>query len=239
MKKILILEDKEIHIEILKKVLEDISDIQVLVADTVESAYKLTMENTINLFLVDIILDTEIRGDVSGLRFVEAIREMPKYSFTPLIFITALEDPKMYAFSELHCFGYIEKPFDSTAVKQLISEALEFPYSEKKDKNIYFRNDGVMYAVNSKDIIYIENSKRKLLRHTTKDKFAVPYKTCKEILDELESKKFVQCNRYTIINKDYIERIDYVNRFMKLRDVDEEVEIGVAMKKRLMHELSN
>ena len=108
MKKILILEDKEIHIKILENILKDINNIQVLVAKTIEEAYKLAMENTINLFLIDIILDTEVRGDVSGLRFVEAVREIPKYSFTPLIFITSLEDPKLFAYKELHCFGYIE-----------------------------------------------------------------------------------------------------------------------------------
>lgn len=239
MKKILILEDVKIHRTALEKILEDISDIQVLVAETMETAYKLSMENTINLFLVDIILDTQVRGDVSGLKFVEAIRKNLKYSFTPLIFITSLEDPKLYAYSELHCFGYIEKPFDPTTVKNLIKDALKFPYIEDGGKNLYFRNEGIMYAINSKDIVYIENSKRKLLIHTTKDKFAVLYKTCKEILEELESKRFIQCNRCTIINKNYIETIDYANRFIKLKGVDEEVEIGVAMKKRVMDELSN
>lgn len=234
MKKILILEDKEIHIKILENILKDISDIQVLVASTIEVAYKLAMENTINLFLIDIILDTEVRGDVSGLKFVEAIREIPKYSFTPLIFITSLEDPKLFAYRELHCFGYIEKPIDPTTVKKLIEKALKFPTCENKDKNIYFRSDGVMYAINSKDIIYIENSRRKLLVHTTKDKFTVPYKTCKDVLRELDSSNFIQCSRYTIINKDFVELIDYANRYIKLRGIDEEVEIGAAMKKRVM-----
>lgn len=239
MKKVLILEDIKIHIEALEKILEDISDVQVLVADTMETAYKLAFENTINLFLVDIILDTQVRGDVSGLKFAEAIRKNSQYLFTPIIFITSLEDPKLHAYSKLHCFGYIEKPFDPTIVKNLIKEALKFPYIKEKDKTLYFRNDGIMYAIDSKDIVYIENSKRKLLIHTTKDKFAVLYKTCKEILEELESKSFIQCNRYTIINKNYIEMIDYPNRFIKLKGVDEEVEIGVAMKKRVKDELSN
>ena len=239
MKKILVLEDKEIHIRTLEKVLEGIDNVQVLVAESIETAYKSALENTINLFLIDIILDTEIRGDVSGLKFVESIREMPKYSFTPLIFITSLEDPKLYAYRELHCFGYIEKPFDPTTVKKLIEQALEFPCCENKDKTIYFRSDGVMYAVNSKDIVYIENSKRKLFIYTTKERFTVPYMTCKKILQELESDNFIQCSRYIIINKNYIELIDYVNRYIKLRGVKEAVEIGSSMKKKVMYEICN
>ena len=96
-----------------------------------------------------------------------------------------------------------------------------------------------MYAVNTRDIVYIENSRRKLLIHTTKEKFAVPYKTCKQMLEELELNNFLQCNRYTIINKDYIEMIDYVNRYIKLKGVDTLVDIGAAMKKRLMDGLDN
>lgn len=239
MKKILVLEDKEIHIKMLEKVLEDIHDVTIFAATSVEMAYKIVMENTINLLLIDIILDTAVKGDVSGLKFAHAIRKIPKYAFTPLIFITSLEDPKLYAYKELHCFGYIEKPFDPPAVKKLTKQALEFPNYEIKDKNIYFRTDGIMYAVNSKDIIYIENSKRKLVIHTTKEKFAVPYKTCKEMLEELETDNFLQCSRYVIINKDYVELVDYANRYIKLRGIDEAVEIGVAMKKRVMDEFSD
>ncbi len=139
MKNILIVEDKEIHRKTLMKLLEGIEDIQVFVAATVEEAYVISMENTIHLFLVDIILNTDVRGDVSGLKFVETIRGIHKYKFSPLIFITSLEDPELYAYKELHCFGYIEKPFNPKEVINMVKLALEFPEKEKKDKNIYLR----------------------------------------------------------------------------------------------------
>lgn len=240
MKKVLIVEDKEIHRITLKRVLEGIDEnFQIYVAGTLEEAYKLSIENTINLFLVDIILDTTARGDVSGLKFAESIRAMSQYSFTPLIFITSLEDPQLHAYRELNCLGYIEKPFDPVEVKNLIEKAFKFPEIKQKDKTVFFRKEGIVYSVKAKDIIYIESSRRKLVVHTTKEVLTVPYKTCSQILEELESDDFIQCSRYTIINKNYVESIDYVNRFIKLEGEERDIEIGISMKKKVKDELGD
>ena len=38
-------------------------------------------------------------ADVSGIEFAQKIRTIEKYAFTPIIFTTSLEDPKLYAFT--------------------------------------------------------------------------------------------------------------------------------------------
>lgn len=237
MKKVLILEDKEIHRKTLTKILEEINaPLQIYSAETVAEAYQISMEHTINLFLVDIILDTEIRGDVSGLKFVESIRKIPQYSFTPIIFTTSLEDPELHAYKDLHCYGYIEKPFDKEVVKNLIKETLNFPETGKSDENVYFRNDGIVYSIKAEDIVYIEVSRKEIIIHTTKEDMTMSYMPVNQILDKLDSSNFIQCNRGCIINKKHVEYMDYVNRYIKLRGVDNYVEIGRAMKARLLDE---
>ena len=42
------------------------------------------------MFLVDIILDEDKSSDTSGIKLVEGIRRIPKYMFTPVLFITSL-----------------------------------------------------------------------------------------------------------------------------------------------------
>ena len=237
MKRVLILEDKEIHRRTLLKILEEIEEsVQVYTTDKIADAYKISMENTINLFLVDIILDTEEKGDVSGLKFVDSIRKVPQYSFTPVIFITSLEDPRMHAFHELHCYGYIENPFDKQTVKELITHTLKFPTPENEDRNIYLRTEGIMYAVKVKDIVFIEISRRKIVVHTVNETITVSYMTSEKMLKELDSSDFVQCSRKNIVNKKYVEQIDFVNRYIKLHDVDGYIEIGSTMKERVKHE---
>lgn len=233
MKKVLIVEDNELHRATLIKLLKQIDcTVEIYDTDNVQEAYRIAMEHIINLFLVDIILDVTLPGDVSGIKFAENIRKVSKYLFTPLIFITSLEDPQLYAFREIHCHGYIEKPFDPLEVKRLIKESFNFPELRDNNKNIFFRKEGIVYAVKVKEIIYIENTRRKLVIHSMNETITASYKTCEDILKELDSPDFIQCSRYTIVNRNYIETIDYVNRYIKLKGGRGDLDIGVTMKKR-------
>lgn len=238
--KILIIEDKKAHMDAICNIINDLNkDIEIYCAFDENEAYKIAMETHIQLFLVDIILKTKKPGDVTGLRFVQEIRAVKKYSFAPIIFITSLEDPKLYSYSQLHCFDFIEKPFDERKVKESILKALDFPVKTNDERYVYFRKEGIVYSQYVKDIIYIECGKRSVIIYSVKDKLEVPYKTCDEILHELNSDMFVRCSRYAIVNKAYIEYIDYANRLVKLKHIDKPVEIGVIQKQKFRRELEN
>lgn len=139
---ILVVEDNEVHMNALHIIIKDLHrDVKVYYANSLEKAFQLVLEHHIHLFLIDIILNTQKPGDVSGLNFAKEIREIIKYKFTPLVFITSLEDPKLYSYSQLHCLGYIEKPFNVTQVRNTILNALEFPIKEDDDRYVYFQNE--------------------------------------------------------------------------------------------------
>lgn len=229
---VLIVEDKQNHMDAINKIVTELDvNIMIFKAYTLEEAYKILSAHHIHLFLLDIILDTDKAGDVSGLRFANDLRRDKRYEFTPIIFITTLEDPRLYSYSQLHCFGYIEKPFNPLQVQQLVRSALNFPIAVPDNKILYFRNDGIIYSIHVEDIIYIENSRRRLHIHCVKEDFEVAYKTVTEILAELDSPDFLQCSRYVIVNRNYIEKIDFTNRYLNLKGVKETIEIGIIMKK--------
>ena len=237
-KNILIVEDKEAHRVALHKIVNSVSeDVVVYEAEDVHTAYHISMSKHIHLFLLDIILCPQMQGDTMGLDFAREIRKVKKYQFTPIVFITSLEDPKLYTYSRLHCWRYIEKPFNPQIVKETILEALEVPIEDDKERSVHFRKDGIIYAVKVGDIIYIENKRRKIIIHCKDEILEIPYKTCEEIIRELDSKKFVQCSRQMIVNKSYINQIDFPNRYLKLRHVDRLIDISVSFKKRLKDEL--
>ncbi len=240
MRNILILEDKQSHMDALYKIVSEVNNqLRVFTASTEKEAFQIVMEQQIHLFLIDIILHPENPGDVSGLKFVREIRGIRKYQFTPLIFITSLEDPKLYSYSQLHCFGYIEKPFDVKQVQVLIAEALEFPAEDEAERSVYFRKDGILYAKSIKEIIYIENRKRKVTIHCKGDLLDIPYQTCDEILSEINSNLFVRCSRCAIVNKKFIEEIDYTNRYIKLKGIKQPVEIGPIWKKEFREKMGS
>lgn len=239
MKKVLILEDQRDTREALSMMVGRLSrDIEIFAVDNVDDAYSETLQSTIDVFLIDIILNTKKPGDVSGIIFADRIRQVRKYAFTPVIFITSLQDLELCAYRNIHCFGYIEKPFSYPEVEQLIHQALMYETKRENSKRIYFRIDGIVFAQETKEIICAEVYKHVLEVWTKNDKILrVPYMTCGQFLKEADSSHFVQCSRNTIINVEYIHNIDFTNRMIKLKYCEKIVTIGVTYVKRLAKDL--
>ena len=131
-KNILIVEDKEATLRMLEKLIrEDVGGVAVFLARDYESALREAVLRNIDVFLIDIVLDTAVT-DASGMRFAKRVREDENYLFTPIIFITGLEDPRLYAYKELHSFGYIEKPFAKENVVELPTASVAEAAKEEK-----------------------------------------------------------------------------------------------------------
>ena len=93
MKAVLIIEDNAASMEMLAKITNEVDpEIVVHRAVNQNEAYASAMRISIDLFLIDIMLDPKNPGDVSGMRFANRIRMVERYKYVPMIFITALED---------------------------------------------------------------------------------------------------------------------------------------------------
>lgn len=240
-KEILIIEDNIKWLENIKEAVNSVSgEIKVFAEDKLAEAYQIAMERNIDLFIIDIILNPGITGDVSGMKFAENLRQNEKYRFTPIIFVTSLEDPKLLAYANIHCYGYIEKPFKKEEAAKIIEEALSIPLKKENRKEyVYFRKEGILYGLRKEDIVYIESSAHGTIICSVFETIKIPYWTIKNLLIELNSCAFIQCNRNTIINKKYIEYIDSTNRYVKLRNINLRIEIGIIMKNRFLQEIEN
>lgn len=238
MRRILVVEDDDSMRRHLCEIIKGLNrNVEVHTASNLKDAYELAMEHEIHLFLVDIILEPDNSGDVSGLRFVQEMRGVKRYEFIPIIFITSLQDPKLYTYSQLKCFEFIEKPFDERRVEKAISRALNFPVASDHDRFIFFKKDGITYSLCIEEIQYIDIIRRNLTVHCESGVFHVPYKTCKEMMKELGSTSFTKCNRFTIINKRHIEYVDYTRRYVKLKNVKRVFDIGPIMKNKFKKEM--
>ena len=81
MRSVLIVEDNVVHMEMLTKILKEIDmEITVYKASNQDEAYAYTMKNRINLFLIDVVLDSKMPGDVSGMRFADRVRRIQIYT---------------------------------------------------------------------------------------------------------------------------------------------------------------
>lgn len=239
MKKVLILEDQKDTRDALTKIVKEIDDNAIVYALSSEKeAYYIAMEKTIDLFLIDIILHPgKKEGDKSGADFAQNIRTVSKYQFTPIIFLTSLYDSKLHMYSSLHCYKFIEKPFDYGEVRAVISEAIRYRTEDGKDRRIFFRRKGLLEAIAIQDIIYAQSVGHELLVVTTEERTEIPYKTCKTMLEELDSEDFLQCNRKTIVNQNFIKSVDTVNRYVYLKGCTDILEIGSVLKKSFVNNL--
>ncbi len=238
MRNVLILEDKPQQLEVLASIVSEIDKkLTIYKAENVGAAYQIIGEKTIHLFIIDIILQPEKLYDVQGLEFIQAIRGHKKYEFTPIIIVTSLQDPKLYSYSKLHCYAYIEKPFKPEQIKLVVKEALNFPKQETRNQLAFFRKDGIVYVKAVKDIICIECSRREAKIHCLEEILEIPYMTCESIMRALDSDDFIQCSRYSVVNKRYIEMIDYSNRYIKMKHMSLPIEIGITMKKKFREKL--
>ena len=234
MKKILVLEDNSATLEYLVALLKEVEiKNDILACTNIKDAYQYALEKDIDLFIIDIILDTSRPGDSSGLQFVDSIRKIERYAFTPVIFVTSLTDERLYSYEKLHCYSFIEKPFDEDRFKKLARECLNFP-ERKEKKNLFFRKEGIILAVEREDIVYAEYKNRMLDIHTKqKDLLSIPYITLKEFLTDLDSTDFLQCSRNTVVNSNFIHNVDITNRVIQLKEQMGRIEIGIMYKKEI------
>ena len=238
MKAVLIIEDNAASMEMLAKITNEVDpEIVVHRAVNQNEAYACAMRISIDLFLIDIMLDPKNPGDVSGMRFANRIRMVERYKYVPMIFITALEDARLYAYSDLHCYYYLEKPYDAKKAWEVITEALEVPQKKNLPHDVFFRKDGILFKKNITEVVYIENVRSGQTVCFTDGKLKLQYKPTKVILEELDSERFVQCSRYAIVNSDFIDAIDMVNRYILLKGNFGRIEIGITFKKKFLEAL--
>ena len=220
MKEVLILEDKSETRKVLAGLVKEVhSDAVIYEAADEKTAYDIAMKRTIDLFLVDIILHPQQHDDVSGGEFAQNIRKVDKYLFTPILIITSMYDPKMCMYSSVHCYQFIEKPFDFEKVKQTIQEAIRYETVQEKDRSLMFRTEGMLEMIAVSEIVYVESVNHRL-----------EYKTCNSLLKELDSDNFVLCKRGVIVNLEFVKKVDTVNRYILLADDFGSLEIGPILK---------
>ena len=109
---ILIAEDDIIQRENLKKIIQGIDkNFIIYEAEDKNEAFKISCENTIDIFFIDIGLKNS-----SGLDLAMKIRKLDKYEFSWIIFLTTHLQYIIQAFKNVHCYDYILKPYDKEEI---------------------------------------------------------------------------------------------------------------------------
>lgn len=203
-------------------------------ADCTKEAANIAVKNHIDLFLLNIVENVSAQSDLGGLHFAENLRKHITYRNTPIIFITSLEDPKYYAYSKLHCYQYVEKPYDENELKEILAEVLKEPKERMTQKTVCFRSDGILVPVKKDEILYLVCEKPMIKVVCEKRTIEIGYRPLKTIKEEIADERFFFCNRSVLINGEKIRFVDPVNNMIQLYGTRDLLPIGETYKEFLI-----
>lgn len=236
---VMILEDSFDTITALEAIIKPCSDsIRVFVATNVKQAEELLEQQIFGLFFLDVNLNITDNMDASGIQFAKNLRRRKQYEFTPIVFISSIIELELMSYRETQCYRYITKPFKEEEVRDIVRKVLS-NQKQLDQPQVTVKKDGINYCLALNEIVYIEAMPRGIIIHLVEESIEVKYLSIKQIMEKLTTDSFIQCHRMFVINVNYIDYVDSVNRVVKMKGYQNMVEIGVTYKadmRRLVHE---
>lgn len=222
--KILIAEDNLIFANTLELIIEELGYELAGIADNANDLMRLhiAMEPDI------VLLDIQLNGTKDGIDIANQIMESKRP--VPIIFMTSLQDNATFERAKAtNPFAYLVKPFDALLLQRTIELAF-YKYEKgiwEEDNFVGWEKDMVvkdclfvkveqhLEKVMIQDIAYIDVLTKYTSIHTTKQEYSLRM-SLKELYAKLPAGMFMQINRYTLINVNYIEKVDLQDLRIKI-----------------------
>ena len=121
MKSILIVEDSATTRSLIRAVIEEVGDFNIVEASTGFEALKLLPTQEIDLVVTDINMP-----DINGLELINFVKSNPRYAHIPLIIVTTerSEEDKKRGIA-LGAAAYVTKPFKAPELQDIIRSILK------------------------------------------------------------------------------------------------------------------
>jgi len=219
MLKIYICEDDRIQREKIIEIIEEsimILDLDMSIDLATKDPYELLTRVAKQKKMGVYFLDINLQTDINGIQLGEKIRKYDPRGF--IIFITTHVEMSSLTFTyKVEALDYIIKD-EQIKLKPRIRECLMningkcAITSTDVQKTFYVKNKEKTVHMAYEDIIFFETSlhAHKILLHS-KNKSIEFYGHMKEIEDKLDE-RFLRCHQSYIINVDYVEAVDKINR---------------------------
>jgi len=212
---IILVEDDCMQREILRKmVLSTYEFVKIYEADSESTASDIIENNDINMFLIDISLK-----ESSGLDLAMKIRNIDKYQFSQIIFLTTHMEYITQAFKQTHCYDYIIKPYNQEDVQAMLNKLILYENSRLNNKNDNFNEDkarevvitlknGIYVGIKIDNILFIEVKGNNCEVNTINSIYIANNMSLKKLLKFIDCEYIIQSHRSFGINRNYICKIE-------------------------------
>lgn len=130
---------------------------------------------------------------MEGMNGMETAKKLRSLSDVILIFVTGIKEQVFQAF-DVGAFHYLMKPVDQEKLKSVLERAVkEVEKRAGAPKFLLVKTAGAHRRVPVEDILYAENSGRKVILHTRIEK--IEYYERMNHLEELLGEGFFRCHR--------------------------------------------
>ncbi|MFV0328335.1 MAG: LytR/AlgR family response regulator transcription factor [Dysgonomonas sp.] len=216
--KCIIVDDEPIARKGIKKLVDQISQLQLLDCfNSAEAASDFMKTSTVDLIFLDI--------QMPGITGIEFARIIPKH--TLIIFTTAYSEYALDSY-EVDAVDYLVKPIDPAKFRKAVDKAITYhslllEEEEKsvenvEDEYIFVKSDRRFFKVNLKDILFIEGLKDYVIIQMDGQRI-ITRMNVKTIHDLLPKNIFIRVNRSYIVNKNQIESFDNNDVFIKTYEI--------------------
>lgn len=143
---ILVVEDSEINLYLLKKILEEEFE-EVFLAPDALSALGILEENKVDLILMDVMM-----GEMNGFELTEKLKSIEQYREIPILFLTSLDSPEdIVKGFDLGGVDYITKPFNRLELLRRVKHQIKLVDSYN---TILQQKQELQKAINNRDRLY-------------------------------------------------------------------------------------
>lgn len=205
-------------------------------AASLREAYRYVDQHTVSLFIVAVGPQGEAaENESAGYAFVEELRKRELYRFTPVIFVSDGEGSCERGYKELHCLGYIQKPFEAEEIRRLVLTGLQFPMRDKA-KRVRIKQEGIYVLLEPDEIVYLHADRNCLyIRLRNGELREYSYVPLKDILVQITSERMLLCRKGVAVNEKYIDCVRQKERKLYLKSDMEPIDIGHGYLSRLVH----
>ena len=230
----IIIDDEQDARDVMQNLLKKIPEVQVVsICDGAETGLEAILQNKPDLIFIDIKMPRK-----SGMDVVKELSE--KQVKTTVVFVTAYDEYAIQAI-KLSAFDFLLKPVDPDELHQVIRRFQVEKLQEEFDRKIaillnqFKQPDKIrlnsrmgFILVNPLDIIYIQADGNYSEINFSKDRKELVTQQLGILLELLPATKFFRASRSTLINLDYLRKVDRRTRICELERNGEIFQVPVS-----------
>lgn len=237
MLEIVVCEDNKKYLEMISETVDTllcehkISGSVVLKCLSPEAVEGFLVENTPNVYLLDIDLNAEL----NGIDLAAMIHE--KLPDAYIVFISQYANLVFKSF-KVRPFDFLPKPVTRADLENVLLE-INCDYLKKNDHErpdfLQIKIGTQLYQIPKSEILFLEKYGNKCIVHSTR-KTVHCYQSLESIFEKLEDPGFIRCHKSYIVNRKFISQLNLSEMEILLAN-GQKCFIGGKYKKNLLFEL--